>query len=89
MSTGWNFFYALLIADWGVIVSQWLGLEGKTPWLIGLAVFVVFVVLFSINSMIRRRRKAREAEMENKLAEAQEAAMNCENKECEEPTISK
>lgn len=76
MSTGWNFFFALLIADVAGAVSLWLGLNGKTPWVVGAVVFVVFAILFSINSLIGKRRKAHQAEMEAKLAEAQEAAMN-------------
>ena len=61
MSTGWNFFFALLLANIGGAAAIWLGLEGKAPWIVGLIVFVLFVVLFTINSMIRRRRKAKEA----------------------------
>lgn len=57
MNTGWNFFFSLLLADVAGFVSARLGLEGSTPWVIGFVVFVVFLILFTINSMIHRHRK--------------------------------
>lgn len=62
MSTGWNFFFALLIADMAGAIAVWLGLTGKTPWIMGAIVFVLFVVMFTINSMIRKKRKSEDSQ---------------------------
>lgn len=72
MNSGWNFFFSLLLADLVGGASALLGLKGWTPWIVGAIVFVVFVILFSVNSMIRKRRKASEKAAADKIAECQE-----------------
>ena len=62
MSTGWNFFFALLIADIAGAAAMWFGLEGKAPWIVGAVVFVLFALLFSLSSLKHRRKNKKNVE---------------------------
>lgn len=67
MNNGWNCFIALVMAlIVGGISDKLLGIEGWTPWAIGVVVFVLFVILLTINSVIRCRRKQKTKEEDEK-----------------------
>ena len=67
MNTGWNFFFALLMAVIvGGVSDLAIKLEGWTPWWIGGIVFVVMVLFLSILSLVRHKKiKREEASLED------------------------
>ena len=61
MNTGWNFFFALLIAVVVGGVSNFaIKLNGWTPWWIGGIVFVVMVLFLTILGFVRHKKNKRE-----------------------------
>lgn len=63
MNTGWTFFFALLLALLvGGLCDNLFGLEGWTPWAIGLVVFVVLVVAFSVMRMLNHKKEKEKTE---------------------------
>ena len=78
MSSGWNCFVALVIADITVLACTRFGLTDWIPWIVGLVVFVIFVILLSVNMIIRRRCKAEQRKAEE---QTQAPAATAEGKE--------
>ena len=65
MNTGWNFFFALLLAVIvGGVSSFAIKLEGWTPWWIGAIVFGIMVIFLTILSFTRKKNKKADEAME-------------------------
>lgn len=68
MNMGWNCFFSLLIALMvGALSDKLIGLEGLTPWIVGLVAFVIVLAIFTINRYVLTRRKNKIEKLEEKL----------------------